>query len=282
MSVTGYAASDWRTFNIGNELRVRKINRLCGANMGDSNHAYTDPINRYYYNDIGSAIVILDPGHPESYDLPSSPDTNDDNYGGTIISVGTYGRCGWGGVYQPYWEYYNAGRFYCGDWNEWGGCNYGNNYTATQVFWTYCFTSMGFPGGRYAGIYSQRYNIWPVNQGYSYSSVGVACATNGVRSFEHGPDYMPVFADWNSGLYGWNMITHRMNGGYHQLFVNSTLVSNGGYGYQGIPQSSSAYLLGGAYGHHYGYFSAYAMYPYYLQDYQINQLFQWTRSRYGV
>jgi hypothetical protein len=237
---------------------------------------------RYYWNDIGSAIVILDPGHPESYDTPSADDNNGANYGGQIISVGTYGRCGWGGVNSGYYENARGGYFFTPQNTRWGGCNYGNNYTATQVFWTYCLTSMGFPGGRYAGVYSQWYNVWPENQGYSYSSCGVACATNGVRSFEHGPDYMPVFADWNAGLNGWNMITHRLNGGYHQLFVNNTLVSNGGYGYQGVPQMTSAYLLGGAYGYHYGYFAAYAMYPYYLQDYQINELFQWTRARFGV
>jgi hypothetical protein len=78
------------------------------------------------------------------------------------------------------------------------------------------------------------------------------------------------------------MVTHRLNGGYHQLFVDNYLVSNGGYGYQGIPQMTSSYLLGGSYGYHYGYFAAYTMYPYYLQDYQINELFQWTRGRFGV
>jgi hypothetical protein len=282
MAVFGYAASDWRTFNIGGRLQIRKWNRLTGGNTGASNHGYNTMYGRYYWNDIGSAIVILDPGHPESYDTPSADDNNGSDYGGTIISTGDYGRCGWGGIYPPYYQNDRAGYFYCGDWNQWGGCNYGNNYTATQVFWTYCFTSMSWTGGRYAGVYGQRYHVWPNNLGYSYSSCGVACATNGVRSYEHGPDYMPVFADWNSGFYGWHMVTHRLNGGYHQLFVDYYLVSNGGYGYQGIPQMSSAYLVGGVYGYHYGYFSSYTMYPYYLQDYQINQLFQWTRARYGV
>jgi hypothetical protein len=141
---------------------------------------------------------------------------------------------------------------------------------------------MSFNGGRYAGVSGARYNVWPQNIGNPYVTCGVACATNGVRSFEHGPDYMPAFASWNAGLFGWNMITHRLNGGYHQLWVNNSLVSNGGYGYQGVPQMSSSYLLGGSYGYHYGYFAAYAMYPYYLQDYQIDQLFQWTRGRFSV
>lgn len=284
MAIFGYAASDWRSFNIGGRLQIRKINRLSGANTGTSDHGYNQPYGRYYYNDIGSAIVILDAGHPESYDTPSGDDNNGDNYGGTIVSVGTYGRCGWGGVYSPYYQNDRAGHFYCGDWNRWGGCSYGNNYTATQVVWTYSFASMNWVYNRYAGVYNPvRYNIWPENRStYSVSTVGLAVATNGARTFEHGPDYMPGFAGWNGGLYGWNMVAVRLNGGYHQLFINGSLYSNGGYGYQGVPECTSQYLLGGAYGYHYGYFAAYAMYPYYLQDYQINQLFQWTRNRFGI
>lgn len=283
MSVGGYAASDWRTFNIGGRLQVRKWTRLTGANTGTSNHAYSSMYGQYYWNDYGSAIVILDPGHPESYDTPSADDNNGDNYGGTIVSTGSYGRCGWGGVQPGYYQNDRAGYFYTPQNTQWGGCNYGNNYTATQVFWTYCYTSMGFPGGRYAGVYSQWYNIWPNNLGtYSYSSVGVACATNGVRSFEHGPDYMPAFCSWNAGFYGWHMVTIRLNGGLHQLFIDTSYVSYGGYGYQGIPQCSSSYLWGGPYGYHYGLMSSYTMYPYYLQDYQIANLFYWTRNRYSV
>jgi hypothetical protein len=78
------------------------------------------------------------------------------------------------------------------------------------------------------------------------------------------------------------MVAHRINGGYHQIFIDGNLYANGSYGYQGVPQPAADFLVGGVYGYHYGLFAAYTMYPYYLQDYQINQLFQWTRGRFSV
>jgi len=89
MSVTGYSASNWRTFNIGGQLQLRRWTRLTGANSGTSNHTFGSMINRYYWNDVGGAIVILDAGHPESYDGPNVDNNNGQNYGGQIISVGS-------------------------------------------------------------------------------------------------------------------------------------------------------------------------------------------------
>ena len=282
MAVGGYAASDWRTFNIGGQLQVRRWNRVTGGNTGGSNHGFNTMINQYYWNDIGSAIVILDGGHPESYDGPNVDNNNGSYYGGQIISTGTYGRCGWGGVNPGYHQNSEGGRFYCSG-TVWSGCSYGNNYTATQVFWTYCYQDTSFNYGRYGGtVYPNRSNVYPYNfSNYSYSGCGVSCGSNGVRSFEHGPDYMPPLCEWYGYMGGWHMIAHRLNGGYHQLFVNGSLYANGSYGYQGIPQMTSLQLWGGAYGYHEGWMTAYVMYPYYLQDYQINQLFQWTRNRHG-
>jgi hypothetical protein len=283
MAVTGYSASNWRTFNIGNALVLRKWTRLTGANTGVNNHTFASMINRYYWNDVSSGLVILDAGHPESYDGPNVEDGNGANYGGTIISVGTYGRCGWGGVNPGYHQNFSAGRFYCSG-TQWNGCNYGNNYNGTHVFWTYCYQDTSFAGGRYAGtVYPCRWNVYAYNfSNYSYSGIGVACGSNGARSFEHGPDYLPAFASWNAYMGGWHMVAFRLNNSYHQLFVNGNLVSNGGYGYQGIPQVSSQQLWGGAYGYHEGWMGSYVVYERTLSDGEINNLFQWTRARYGV
>ena len=281
MSVTGYSASNWRTFNIGGQLQLRRWTRLTGANSGTSNHTFGSMINRYYWNDVGGAIVILDAGHPESYDGPNVDNNNGQNYGGQIISVGSYGRCGWSGVNPGYHQNSEAGRFYCSG-TQWNGCVYGNNYNGTHVFWTYNYQDTSFAYGQYAGtVYPCRWNVYPLNQGYSYSSAGVACGSNGVRSFEHGPNYLPVLCEWNGYMGGWHMIAHRMNGGYHQLFVNGSLYANGSYGYQGVPQMNSHQLWGGAYGYHEGWMGSYVIYPDPISDGNINNLFQWTRGRYG-
>jgi len=281
MSVTGYAASNWRTFNIGGQLQLRRWTRLTGANTGTNNHTFGSMINRYYWNDVGGAIVILDAAHPESYDGPNVENNNGSNYGGQIISVGSYGRCGWGGVNPGYHQNSEGGRFYCSG-TQWNGCAYGNNYNGTSVFWTYNYQDTSFGYGRYGGtVYPCRWNVYPLNQGDSYGTAGVACGSNGVRSFEHGPNYLPPLCEWGGYMGGWRMIAHRMSGGYHQLFVNGSLYANGSYGYQGVPQMNSHQLWGGAYGYHEGWMGSYVIYPDAISDGNINNLFQWTRARYG-
>lgn len=106
----------------------------------------------------------------------------------------------------------------------------------------------------YAGLYNQRYLIFPTYGdawGAGQAGMGLSVGTNGVSVYEHGGNEIPPVLVWAGSLSGWTHLAVVYSNKQPSLYVNGTLVKTGSTSTKSLVRPSLGFG-GGIYGYYQG------------------------------